>query len=150
MAAEPARKFPEQVMVNQTVIRAVESSYARCLNKNGFLNRFYDIFMASHPDVKPHFAHTDLSTQIQLLRHGLMSVFMFTENNPIGQKALTRIRDTHKRTKLNIAPTLYQHWTDSLIKAVSEFDGQFNAELERSWRQVIQPATDYIKSGYEG
>jgi hemoglobin-like flavoprotein len=149
MAAEPALKLNEQVSINSNVLRTVESSYARCLNKNGFLNRFYEIFMASHPDVKPHFAHTDLNAQIQLLRHGLMSVFMFAEQNPIGQKALTRIRESHKRTKLNIAPNLYQHWTDSLIKTVSEFDGQFNAELERAWRQVIRPATDYIKSGYE-
>jgi hemoglobin-like flavoprotein len=150
MAAEPALKLNEQVTTNPQTIRAVESSYARCLNKNGFLNRFYEIFMASHPDVKPHFAHTDFNAQVQLLRHGLMSVFMFAENNPIGQKALTRIRGTHRRTQLNISPPLYQYWTDSLIKTVSEFDGQFNAELERSWRQVIQPATDYIRSGYEG
>lgn len=150
MAAEPARKLDEQVAINPKTLRAVEVSYARCLNKSGFLNRFYEIFMASHPDVKKHFAHTDFDAQIQLLRHGLMSVFMFSENNPIGQKALTRIRESHKRTKLNIAPPLYQHWADSLIKTVSEFDGQFNAELERSWRQVIQPAIDYIRSGYNG
>jgi hypothetical protein len=79
-----------------------------------------------------------------------MSVFMFAEQNPIGQKALGRIRESHKRTKLNIPPPLYQHWADSLVKAVSEFDGQFNADLERSWRQVIQPAIDHIRSGYEG
>ena len=150
MAAEPALKLNEQVTINPQTMRAVESSYARCLNKNGFLNRFYEIFMASHPDVKSRFAHTDFSAQIKLLRHGLMSVFMFAENNPIGQKALTRIRGTHRRTKLNIAPILYQYWADSLVKTVSEFDGQFNAELERSWRQVIQPAIDYIRSGYEG
>jgi hemoglobin-like flavoprotein len=150
MAAEPALKLNEQVTINSNALRTVESSYARCLNKTGFLNRFYEIFMASHPEVKPHFAHTDLNTQIQLLRHGLMSVFMFAEQNPIGQKALTRIRESHKRTKLDIAPHLYQYWTDSLIKTVSEYDGQFDTELERAWRQVIQPATDYIKSGYEG
>jgi hemoglobin-like flavoprotein len=150
MAAEPALNLNHEVTINPKTLRTVEVSYARCLNKNGFLNRFYEIFMASHPDVKPHFAHTDFNAQIQLLRHGLMSVFMFSENNPIGQKTLARIRETHKRTRLNIAPPLYQHWADSLIKAVSEFDGQFNTELERSWRQVIQPATDYIKSGYEG
>ena len=148
MAAQPTDSPSEQIAMDPKIIREAEASYGRCLLKDGFLNRFYEIFMASHPDIRTMFAHTDFSAQIGLLRHGLNSVFMFSENNPIARKTLTRIRSSHSKDKLNIAPSLYRYWIDSLIKTVSEFDPEFTGDIEQAWRRVIQPAVDYIASGY--
>ena len=89
MAAEPTDSPTEQIAIDTKIIQEVEASYGRCLLKDGFLNRFYEIFMASHPDIRPMFAHTDFTAQIGLLRHGLNSVFMYVEHNPIARKTLT-------------------------------------------------------------
>lgn len=148
MTVEPTAPSPELIAIDPKILREVETSYGRCLLKDGFLNRFYEIFITSHPDIRPMFAHTDFSAQIGLLRHGLNSVFMFSENNPIARKTLTRIRSSHSKDKLNIAPSLYRYWIDSLIKTVSEFDPEFTSDIEQAWRCVIQPAVDYITSGY--
>jgi hemoglobin-like flavoprotein len=104
--------------------------------------------MASHPDVRPLFARTDFAEQHRLLRHGLNSLLMYAEDNPLAVKTLTRIRDSHSQRKMNIAPALYRYWMDSLLKAISEFDREFTVDLERVWRQVLEPGVEYIKSGY--
>ena len=126
----------------------VEASFARCLVNEHFLDRFYEIFIKSHPAIKPMFANTDFTQQKELLRHGLMSVMMFAENDPMAKACLDRIRESHNRKHLAIDPGLYKHWVESLIKTVSEIDPDYSPTLETSWMEVIKPGVAHIAGGY--
>ena len=132
---------PEQIL-------NVQSSFGRALWDPEFLDKFYDIFLNSNPEIGPRFANTDFVKQKDLLRHGLMSVLMFAEGQQSAIACLSRIRDSHGQSKMNIRPELYSYWVDSLVKAVAQCDKKFDAELETDWRTVVAPAVEYISSGY--
>lgn len=128
----------------------VQASFARSPVHPRFFDRFYEVFIASHPAIQPMFANTDMTKQHQLLRHGLMSALRFaqSEKNLMAKVCIDRIRESHSRKQLAISPDLYPFWPDSLVKAVAECDPAFDAALEREWRDVLQPVIDYIKGGY--
>lgn len=48
----------------------LQQSYGRCLRGKNFIERFYEIFLASHPDIAPMFAATDFQKQRMALRRG--------------------------------------------------------------------------------
>lgn len=124
----------------------VQQSFQRCLTNKDFLKRFYDIFMESHPDIRQMFQGTDFGKQMSLLRHGLSSALNFAGGTKIGQSVLTRIGETHGRSRMNISPTLYPYWINSLVAAVAESDPKFTPKLDERWRQALTVATDYIRS----
>ena len=62
---------------------------------------------------------------------------------------LNKIAESHSRKNLNIHPSLYPYWIDSLIRAVKENDDHWTPELERSWRRVLEAGVAYISSRYE-
>ena len=49
----------------------LQQSYGRCLRGKNFIERFYEIFLASHPDIAPMFAETDFQKQRMALRRGI-------------------------------------------------------------------------------
>lgn len=134
--------------ISEKEIQNVQASYGRALWDLDFLDNFYEIFLDSHPEIRPRFANTDFVKQKDLLRHGLMSVLMFAEGQPSARTCLERIRSTHSREKMAISPDLYPHWIQSLMKAVSKSDPKFDQDLEANWRKVIAPAIEFIQSGY--
>ncbi len=123
---------------------AVEKSYGRCCVNPRFIDRFYEIFLASHPSIRPMFAHTDMTKQKVLLRQGLAMMIMHAAGKPFGTVALDRIGDSHGPKKLNIPASLYQYWIESLMTAIKECDLEFSAELDRSWRKILQTGVDHI------
>jgi len=126
----------------------VQASFGRCLTNEQFFDRFYEIFVASHPDIRPMFAKTDMSRQKGLLRHGLMSALMYAESDLMAKACIDRIRESHGRSRLNIRPELYQYWLAGIVKAVSECDPEFTPGLGRLWHEALLPAVERIQSGY--
>jgi len=133
---------------NQNSTSPVMLSYGRCVLRPEFFKRFYDIFLASHPAIRPMFAQTDFQSQMGLLKQGLNMALMYGQGMPFSVSVINRIRESHKREKLNIPPALYVYWQDSLMKTVAEFDPQFTPELEAQWRESLKPSLDHIKAGY--
>lgn len=123
----------------------VQQSFQRCLVRKDFLQRFYDIFMQSHPDVPALFANTDFRQQIALLRHGLSASLAFAGGTRVGAHVLERIGESHGRRKMNIDPALYPYWINSLVQAVSETDPAFSPALDKRWRRALDIATRYIR-----
>lgn len=119
-------------------------SFGRCIIYPSFLDRFYEIFLASHPAVKPHFKNTNFVRQKDLLRTGLSMMLMFEDEKPVAKLALNRIGKSHGKEGLNIDRGLYQCWLDSLVAAVKEYDSQFSPEVERRWRVAMQKGIDCI------
>lgn len=44
-----------------------KDSFGRCISTPQFIDRFYEIFLASHPAVKPMFRNTNFVQQKELL-----------------------------------------------------------------------------------
>ncbi len=126
----------------------VKDSFSRCCVNPKFLDRFYEIFLSSHPAIAPMFRNTDFAKQKQLLRTGLTMVLMHGEGNQVGTQGLGRIGQSHSRKGLKIDPALYPNWVESLIKAVKECDPQCDKSLEEEWRTMLKKGTALIASQY--
>jgi hemoglobin-like flavoprotein len=129
-------------------IEDVKASFGRCMAEQSLFDTFYDIFLASHPDIRPRFATTDFDRQKVAIRQGLNLAIMYAAGNPVGEGGLERIRASHARTRLNIPPDLYKYWKESMLEAVSRTDPRYDASLARSWDEVLQQAVDFIAGGY--
>jgi hemoglobin-like flavoprotein len=130
-------------------ITQVQESFGRATVSGQLIDKFYEIFLNSHPDVKPRFAKTDFVQQKKLLRRGISLAIMFADNNPVGRDGIARIRESHSKARLNIPPSLYKYWLESFIKALSLCDQQFGPQLELLWRKTLQKTIDFVVEGYE-
>ncbi len=49
----------------------------------------------------------------------------------------------------DIPPRMYVYWVDSLMTTLHEVEPEFDSELERLWRGLLQITIDYMSDGYE-
>ncbi len=61
---------------------------------------------------------------------------------------LRRVAERHSRADLDIDPSLYPAFVDSLIETSKEFDPQFTADVERAWREALAPGIAYMINKY--
>lgn len=121
----------------------VLSSYGRCLLKRGFIERFYDIFMASDDSIRALFARTDMSKQYLALRRGISTAISYAEGSGIVGGTMDEMAQVHSRKgRVPIQPHLYRHWLESILKAVREYDPAANARLMQRWEQALTPAVN--------
>jgi hemoglobin-like flavoprotein len=135
-------------MVDESDLAGVRKSYGRVVAKGKFVDRFYEIFINSTPEIRRMFVNTDFEKQNELLERSLSMALLFPQRNLIARQVIDRIRVSHSRDNMDIDPALYRFWLDSLIKTVAEKDLEFNPELEQQWRRVLQVTLDYIAEGY--
>jgi hemoglobin-like flavoprotein len=126
----------------------VEKSFGRCTVNPKFLDRFYEIFLASHPTIGPMFAHTNMARQKGLLRAGLTMVVMHAQGNSFGTRSLDKIAESHSKKNWNINPSLYPFWVNSLIQTIREVAPQMSPALEAEWRKTLEAGVNYIAAGY--
>jgi hemoglobin-like flavoprotein len=132
-------------------IEQVKKSFDRCSAKGGdIIQTFYDIFLVSHPEIKPLFANTYFESQKKLLLQGLDLTIMFASDAPVGKIGINRIKKSHCKFGLNIPPHLYPYWKESFLQAISKLDPEFSEELKLQWDWVLQKSIDFIIGGYEG
>ena len=125
-------------------IRDVVASYGRCCMHPAFFDRFYEIFQACDPSIRPMFARTNFAKQKALLREGVSMLLMHVEGKPVGTACLDRIAETHSSRRMNVTPQLYEHWIASLVKTVKELDGECTPEIEAEWRKVLHAGVHYL------
>ena len=128
---------------------AFYESLDRCLLSPGFLERFYELFLASSPEVRQKFQHVDMTRQRQVLHQSLKLTLMAAYGTPESTRGLLGLAHTHSRQARNIPPHLYQLWLDALIMAAEEHDPQFTPELVVAWRDMLQPAIQFIVTRYD-
>jgi len=119
-------------------------SYARCLSHREFFDRFYERFLASHPEVPRFFENTDFAEQKRQLRHMLTSIVMYDGGDPLAELTLMRTARVHGPQGLRVPKDLYGHWLESLLETVRWADPRFDAAVEEAWRRVIWRAVDLI------
>jgi hemoglobin-like flavoprotein len=135
------------VAVTQRDIELFNDSLERT-SGTPFLERFYELFVASSPEVAAKFAHTDFRQQRRAIKVSLYMMMSAALGHPEGEVHLTRIARRHGRAELAIGPEMYDLWLDCLIRAVREHDRSFSGETERAWRNVLQRGIELMKSRY--
>jgi hemoglobin-like flavoprotein len=127
----------------------LQASYGRCLRQGHFIERFYALFMASHPDIAPLFANTDFSKQYMALRRGISSAIVHAAGSRLAERTMAAMADVHGRGgRAPVPPALYPYWVDSLIAAVAEFDPQYTPPLGRRWREAMETTTAFFVRHY--
>lgn len=130
-------------------IEQVKKSFDRCSSNGDIIQEFYNIFLDSHPDIKPRFANTNFAQQKKLLLQGLDLTIMYASGEPVGRIGLNRIKKSHRKAALDILPELYPNWKNSFLQVISELDSEFNENLNQQWDLVLQKSIDFIISGYD-
>lgn len=127
----------------------LQQSYGRCLIRKGFIERFYQIFLVSHPDVAPMFDRTDFQKQRLALRRGISVAIFHAAGSAVVKRTCTQMADVHSRAgRTPVPPELYPYWLDSLLQAVAEFDEQADAALLQRWRTAMFAVIDLFTSRY--
>ena len=69
---------------------------------SGFFDSFYQYFLASSPEIRDKFAHTNMPAQKQLLRQGILNLVMHARGLP--DTKLRALGESHSRQRLDIDP----------------------------------------------
>jgi hemoglobin-like flavoprotein len=118
-------------------VNTFERSLARCLDAGDFMGAFYETFVSSSDAVREKFARTDLEKQKQVLAKSLYLMARASLGTEEGLEHLETIARTHSRRHLDIAPSLYDHWCDTLISTAQKFDHEFSPQIEAAWRELL-------------
>jgi len=135
--------------MDKAMLKTLDDSLQRCNANPAFLDRFYEIFLASSPSVREKFAHTDFVRQKREVRASLQAMLLAAEDETAGpERHLKDIAKRHSRHDLNIGGELYDLWLDSLLSAVQECDPAFSPEVGRAWEAVMMVGVHYMISHY--
>jgi len=136
--------------VNASTRDTFLASLGRCRATAGFLDAFYQRFVASSDEVRAKFAKTDMLRQVQMLEDTLFVVanaVQGEEGSP-ARSDLPRIAERHSRRDLDIGPELYDLFLECLNVTVRTHDPKFSPEVEAAWREVMGFSIDYMRKRY--
>lgn len=137
---------------NQTVSNATmevaKASYGRCGAAPDFFESFYRTFFEACPEAKPKFANTNFERQHKLLQHAIGLLLIFPTQPDDDPSIMTRVAERHSRRDLDINPSLYPAFLDSLMATVERYDPEFTPDVEQAWRTTIAKGVDYMQSVY--
>jgi fatty-acyl-CoA synthase len=130
-------------------LRVVYESFERIQHSEHgkFIARFYQLFLASSPTIAENFRDTDMPRLHLHLQQSLEHMVDFY----ITQKPSARLRQiagSHNQLGHDIIAGFYDHWLESLLLAIAEFDPKFSTEVKLSWRAVMTPGIAFMRSRY--
>lgn len=130
--------------VDHAAIQNARSSLSRCVAKPEFIQRFYDLFMASSTEVADLFRDTDFERQKKVLKDSLflMLVAAGTKKGPAHHE-LDRLAKRHRQ--IGVTADMYDVFVDALLEAAREHDPEFSDELEEDWRQAMHGPIERMK-----
>ncbi len=106
-----------------------------------FFESFYRHFLKDQA-IADAFSQTDMNRQVSMLRKSFFHLVAFyVSHEPSAE--LERIAVIHN--KLGIASNFYDLWLDALVKAVAEFDAEFDQATELAWRWALSPGMTYMR-----
>ena len=131
-----------------STLHVFEASLNRCTHDAAFLERFYDRFLASSPDVAAKFRGVDMGRQRNMLKSSLYLLSYAAKDQENGLSALEGLATRHGRHQRNVRPELYDLWLTALMATVRDFDIEFNETIDRAWREVMLVGITFIRSRY--
>jgi hemoglobin-like flavoprotein len=136
----PVMMFPD--------LDAVTASYHRCRDSAGFLDTFYQRFLAKSQEVADKFRGTHFTRQKLMLRESLLAMLLFNLGSADARAELERLGQRHSRRGVDIPPHLYNLWLDALCEAVEEHDPEFTADIGNQWRGAMRPGIELLVAHY--
>ncbi len=131
-------------------VEIFNDSFARCIRGGRLFERFYEVFLASSPEVSEKFRNTDFRKQRRMLQ---TSFYMLVEYIALGwpecEAYLERIAAAHGKYGRDIAPHLYDLWLECLLQAVKECDDRYSPQVESAWRHMMGAGISFIKVRYD-
>ena len=131
-----------------TVYESFDRVQGRSLDGQSFFECFYDKFLSSSPDIAAKFSETDMLQQQAHLRASVKHVIDFAISGKPGIR-IRQIARSHSKSGKDISHELYDLWLDSLIGALAEFDTEFDTAVELSWRSIMAPGIQYMRSRHD-
>ena len=119
----------------------------RTLDGVAFLDAFYKNFLASSPEVAHKFKNTSFDRLTRMLSISIVQVAKYYQTHR-PDPLLKVFAAKHGRRDLDIKPELYEHWVDALIRTVETYDPEFDDTTRESWRRVLEPGVEYMRSRY--
>jgi len=130
-------------------LRIIAESYDRVrqpfADRKDFFERFYEIFLASSPEIAEKFSDSDME-QLQLhLRQSLEHmVDFFIIGKP--SERIRQIAQSHNQSGYDIPSNFYDFWLDSLMATVKEYDSEYDSRVDLSWRELLAPGIAYMRN----
>ncbi len=130
---------------DHAAIQRTRESLGRCIACETFLQRFYELFMDSSPEVGKLFRNTDFERQKRMLRDSLYAILVAagTTKGPAHDE-VERLSKFHR--DIGVTNDMFTLWLDALIEAAREHDLHFTDELENDWRNSMSDAIALMKS----
>lgn len=126
----------------ESAVAAAKESYQRCQRSPDFFQTFYHRFLEADPALPTMFAKTDFPRQHKLLEHGLGLLLSFARQR--DPALLERLAHRHGPADLDIARSMYDTWVWALLEAVRTHDPSWGPQVDRAWRQAIEPGIRFI------
>ena len=131
------------------VLNVVEQSLDRCGANPVFLDRFYEVFLASSPKVLAMFEHTNFYRQKRALQASLHGMLLHARaDSTSSDPYLVEVAQRHDHTHLNIGAELYDLWLDSLLATVKECDPNCTPNVLAAWEQAMTLGIQFFLSHY--
>lgn len=128
-------------------LETFDGSLRRCDANAGFLDLFYERFLASSPEVRARFENTDFDSQKRALR-GSLDQLRRAARHGHPEKHLLRLAELHGAHRLNIGAELYDLWLNSLLETVEQCDPAYGPEVAAAWEAVTAVGIRFLLSHY--
>lgn len=129
----------------------LHQSYGRCLRDKEFIGRFYEVFLASNPDVPALFAQTDFSKQRMALRRGITMAIFHAGGSKVVDRGINEMASVHAKSgRCPVPAALYKDWVASLLQVVEEGDPEADEALMARWREALGVVVDTFRAQDEG
>ncbi len=112
----------------------VTRSYHRCMSSDGFLDTFYDRFLASSAEIAEKFRGTDFAHQKLMLRESLLLMVMFNKAPDVVNSEMEKLAERHSRRGADIPAPMYTLWLDALCEAIEIHDPECTPAIAANWR----------------
>ena len=119
----------------------------RTVDGVAFVDAFYKNLLASSPEVAVKFKTANLDTLIRMLSMSIVHVAKYYQTRQ-PDALLKILAARHSQNDLDIKPELYEYWMTALIETLETYDPQFDDAKRESWRRVLEPGLEYMKSRY--
>ena len=124
------------------------ASFNRCRASPGFLEAFYQSFVASSEEIRAKFTGTDMKRQVRMLEDSLfvIAVAVQGEEGSLARGDRRALPRDTAGNDLDIRPGLYDLWLECLIDTARSHDPKFSPELEAAWRDTLAFGIDYMRA----
>ena len=111
----------------------------------GFFHSFYAKLIEHSPVIAELFKHTDMQKQVEMLIQSITYITSYGATREPDAE-LTHLARLHGSDKLDLPPEYYDIWLDCLLQTIREKDPKYDEQVEKSWRLVMEPGIEYMKS----